>query len=426
MRRRPLTITAACLLLALLAAAPAAPAAQASKFFGAVVPDIPSGTHTPQPPLARIANLPYGHGPVMHSNRTHAIFWQPSGSNLRYDAGYQSVVETFLRNVAADSHKPSNVYGLSGQYFDRTGRAAYNSTFSGAVETTDRLPSNGCTEPPLSGPGWLVCLSDAQLEAELEHVISAERLPTGMRDIYILVLPNGIGTCEASGPENCALGGSAAGGFCGYHSTTPEENILYAVIPYNAVSGHCQSGNPRPNASTADPAVSTISHEHNEVVTDPLGTAWIDPSGNEDGDLCFQQYGPDLGSSGPAAFNESIHGGRYYLQEEWSNEDSSCRPRDEPDFVAITAPRRVPAGSTVTLTGRARDPDGSIVAYRWSFGDGRTSSRRIARHAFTRRGTYRIVLRSTDIAVNWAFATRTIVVTKAPAKARKQRRKGRR
>ena len=70
------------------------------------------------------------------------------------------------------------------------------------------------------------------------------------------------------------------------------------MIPYNAVTGHCQSGNPRPNASTADPAISTISHEHNESVTDPLGNAWVDSSGDEIADLCITSYGPALGGTG--------------------------------------------------------------------------------------------------------------------------------
>jgi hypothetical protein len=391
------------------------------KFFGAVVPDVPTGGQPRPPggPIAHIANLPYGGGPVMHSNRAHAIFWQPSGSTLAYDPGYVALVQAFLRNVAADSRKPTNVYGLSGQYHDSSGPAAYNSTYAGAVVSTDRLPPNGCTEPALTGPpGWVVCLSDSQLEAEIRHVISVNHLPTGMRDIYFLVTPNGMGTCESSGPDNCALGGSATGSFCGYHSTTPDESVLYAVIPYNAVSGHCQSGNPRPNSSTADPAVSTISHEHNETVTDPLGTGWIDNSGNENGDLCIQSYGPALGGAGAAAWNEVIHGAHYWLQEEWSNDDSSCQPRDEPDSVSVTAPARATARKLVTVIGHARDPDGSIVAYNWFFGDGAKGSRRTVKHSFRRPGTYEITLRTTDSSGNWAFATRAIVITKARAKDR--------
>ena len=57
------------------------------------------------------------------------------------------------------------------------------------------------------------------------------------------------------------------------------------MIPYNAIVPHCQSDNPRPNASTADPTLSTISHELNETITDPDGNAWVDAEGNEAADL---------------------------------------------------------------------------------------------------------------------------------------------
>ena len=43
----------------------------------------------------------------------------------------------------------------------------YDSTYGGAVVDTDPLPPNGCTEPADTGPGWTVCLTDAQLETEL-------------------------------------------------------------------------------------------------------------------------------------------------------------------------------------------------------------------------------------------------------------------
>ena len=410
-RRLMLAVTAA---LALLAAG--SPGAHA-KTFGGVIPDVPTVTHVQRPPDARIANLPYGGGPVMHSNRTHLIFWQPSGSTLGYDPGYEALIETFLASVADDSRRTTNVYGLSGQYTDSRGPAAYDSTYAGAVVATDPLPANGCSEPALSGPGWSVCLTDSQLETELEQVIAVDRLPTTARDIYFLVTPNGLGSCELWGPDNCALGGGASGSYCGYHSSTPDGTILYAVIPYNAISGHCQSGNPRPNASTADPTISTISHEHNETVTDPLGTGWIDAAGDEDGDLCISQFGPNLGGSGAGAWNELIHGGRYYLQEEWSNEDSSCRPRAKPDSISFSVRGRASAGRSLSFSGRARDPDGSIVSYDWFFGDGASGHRRLLAHAFKRVGSYRVVLRSTDQAGNRAFAVRTVRVAKTSARA---------
>lgn len=373
-------------------------------------------------PSAHAADLPYGGGPVLHANRTHLIFWQPDRSGLSYDPGYESLIERFLQNVAAASHSTNNVYGLTGQYTDSRGPAAYASTYGGAVLTTDRLPPNGCTEPAAMGPGWKVCLTDSQLVAEIEHVIHAGRLPTGPTDVYFLVLPKGFGSCTGSDSSSCALGGST-GGYCGYHSQSPDGAVLYAVIPYNAVSGHCQSNSPRPNGSTADPTISTISHEQSELITDPEDDAWVDTSGNEVGDLCRPDFGPVIGGSGQSAWNEDIGGGHYYLQEEWSNIDGACEPRTRPDAVSFRATMPPRAPGSLSFVARASDPHGAVTSYRWFFGDGRGGRGRTATHRYRHAGRYRVVLRITDSWGNWGYyaatetlasaARRSVAVTKS-------------
>ena len=390
-----------------------APGAQA-KVFAGVVPDVPTGTHLHPPLLAHVADVSYGGGEVLHFNRTHLIFWAPAGSGLTFDPGYVSLTEKFLKNVAAASHSTTNEYGLTGQYTDSGGPAAYDSVYGGAVVDTDPLPGNGCFEPALTGPGWSVCLTDSQLETEIEHVISSDGLPTTANDIYFLVTPYGFGDCEDSTSSSCALGGGD-NGYCGYHSTTPDGRILYAVIPYNAVSGHCwpMSDNPRPNSSTADPMLSTLSHEQIEIITDPMGDAWIDASGNEIADLCLGNYGPRVGGSGAGVWDEQINGGHYYLQEIWSNYDSACEPRAQPDRVSFTFTRGVSSGQPDTFAARASAPHGSIAGYTWFFGDGRTGRGRRASHTFGRAGTYRVVLRTTDSADNWAFDAQTVGIAKA-------------
>jgi hypothetical protein len=348
---------------------------------------------------------------VLHRNRTHLIFWEPAGSGLSFDPGYESLVETFLHNVAAASRSPGNVYGLTGQYRDDVGPAAYVSSYGGAVVATDPLPPNGCSEPPATGPGWQYCLTDSQLQREIEHVVRTDALPTGHNDVYFLVTPDGLGNCFRATSKNCALGGDA-NGYCAYHSQTNDGLVLYAVIPYNAVPGHCQSDNPRPNASTADPALSTISHEHSEMITDPTGYAWIEPqSGDEDGDLCLTSFGPDIGGMGSTAWNETINGGHYYLQEEWSNADGACEPRAKADglWFSIRPVRGRPG--TFTFAARARARDGAIVAYQWFFGDRRISRGRRVIHHYGHLGSYRVVLRTTDSWGNWSFYARAAVVS---------------
>ena len=360
--------------------------------------------------------LPYQGGSVLHRNRTHLVFWQPARSGLVFEPGYEALIEQFLARVAADSHHPTNVYGLTGQYRDAQGPAAYASSYGGAVLDSDRLPANQCAEPPAAPPGWSVCLTDTQLEAELERVVSAHHLPRGADDIYFIVLPDGFGSCIDSSSQACALGGGSDG-YCGYHSET-QDGLLYAVIPYNGVPGHCQSSNPRPNGSAADPTISSLSHEHNETITDPQLDAWIDSAYNEDGDLCISDFGPALGGSGSAAWDEVIDGGHYWIQEEWSNEDNSCQPRDESDTVSFSVSGRAVSGAPLTLTGHAGDPDGRIVAYSWSFGDRGSARHRASTHTYGRAGAYRVILRVTDSAGNWAFATRTLRIASSSASRR--------
>jgi len=388
-------------------AAVALPATAQAKTFGGIVRDVPTGARAHMSMVFPESDLPYGGGPVVHSNRTHPIFWEPAGSGLSFDAGYESLIETFLVDVAADSRKTTNVYSLSGQYRDASGPAAYDSTYGGAVVVTDPLPPNGCTEPP-TAPGWKVCLTDGQLETELEHVIAVEHLPTTNRDIYFLITPSGFGSCTDASSSDCALAGSM-GGYCGYHSETPN-GILYAVIPFNAVAGHCESSNPRPNSNTADPTISTISHEHNETVTDPDGSAWVDADGNEEADLCLTSFGPNLSGSGQTAWNETIHGGHFFLQEEWSNADSACEPRAKPDSVSFDMARVPGRGRSISFTGRGSDPDGRIVSFEWLFGDGRTARGRTIAHTFKVPGSYRVMLRATDSWGNRTSAARTIRV----------------
>ncbi len=409
-----------------------APAMAHAKTFAGVVPDLPTATHIAPAPRGRAAavgaqsppatglpsaNVPYQGGKVLHWNRTHLIFWQPAGSGLTFDPSYVSLIETFLKGVALDSHRPTSTYGLTGQYGDASGPAAYDSSYGGSVIATDPLPPSGCVEPVPSGPGWSDCVNDGQLESELESVVTADRLPRTENDIYFLILPEGMGDCEYGGPANCALGGAAEGSYCGYHSYSPT-GLLYAVIPYNAVAGHCQSSNPRPNSSPADPTISTISHEQIESITDPFGDAWLDASSNEIADLCITNYGPILGGTGADSYDEVIHGGHYYLQEVWSNASSACEPRAPWDSISFTA-SAAHAGSPVRLTGSGEAPIGRIVSWKWFLGDGETIWGRRAQHTYRRAGSYRVVLRTTDSLGNWAFYATEIRVAALVTGARR-------
>src|SRR5207237_7196317 len=139
--------------------------------------------------------------------------------------------------------------------------------------------------------------------------------------------------------------------------------------------------------------LSRISHDHSEMCTDPSGDAWIDGAGDEDGDLCVTSFGPPIGGAGATAWNEDIHGGHYFLQEEWSNHSGGCAARAKPVrawFRATPVPPRV---GSITFAAHAADPQGRIVSYRWFFGDGGRGAGRAPTHRFAHTGSYRVVLR---------------------------------
>jgi hypothetical protein len=407
--RRVVAVAGALALLLALAAGAGGAAAARTKPFVAIDHDA-AGAPVARGVRAASGRVLYHGGSVLHSNRTHVVFWQPSRPGLSFDSGYEALVERFVAGVAAASHSTTNVYGLSGQYGDGFGPAAYAYSYAGAVVATDPLPASDCQEPSTAPPGWTACLTDAQLQSELEHVVAGYHLPRTASDVYLLLTPNGFGNCLDSSSRSCALGG-ADHGYCAYHSQTGG-GILYAVLPYNAVQGHCNFSDPRPNGSTADPELSTVAHEQAEVATDPSGDdGWFASDGLEIADLCLHHFGRALGGSGARAWNESISGGHYYLQELWSNDNGGCAARPDPDRVSFSVPAHARVGRRVVFTARASDRHGAIMGYAWSFPGRARSGRRRASHVFRRPGRYKVVLRVTDSAGNWAFATRMIRVT---------------
>jgi hypothetical protein len=350
----------------------------------------------------------YHGGPVMHSSTVHAIYWAPSGYPLT--AGYRSSIDGYFQNVANASGRLDNDYSVAAEYGDSTGPAAYKVSSGASVVDTDPYPADGCTDGPLP-----VCLTDAQLQAEIDKVISDHGWQAGLSTEFFILTPPSVGSCFDAEGTYCAYGA-----YCAYHSyfTSSRGNgtVVYATEPYGAepaAPGACDNG-PWPSGDDADAELNLISHEQIESITDPLVNAWFDGGFQEVADKCVGDFGPNGG------FNEQIGTGHYYLQEEWSNENHACEPREKSDSVWFPAPGRGQASKPLRLSSRARDPHGSIMGYDWFFGDGRSSHGRTVQHVYRRPGVYRVVLRVTDSADNWGFYSRMVRVSRAPAGTRRR------
>ena len=164
------------------------------------------------------------------------------------------------------------------------------------------------------------CITDAQLRAEISHVIATNRLPTGMNRIYFVYLPSGATTCFDAAGTQCSTNV-----YCAYHSNigSGPTGILYANMAYGGTA-NCDSGESPHGDAAADSVINITSHENIEAITDPLGTAWYDSTGNEIGDKCGWNFGSPLGGAAGSEYNEVLATGDYWLQQEWSNASAAC------------------------------------------------------------------------------------------------------
>jgi PKD domain len=346
------------------------------------------------------APLQYHGGPVLHSSDSYAIYWDPTGT---YRGDWKQLINGYLQGVGADSGTLGNVFALNGQYRDGAGQAANASTFRGSFTATDSYPTTGnCSHKPSGAP---TCLTDQQVQTELQHVISLGALPgaTGT-PVYYVLTPPGVTVCTDGGStETCSdSSGSPLQGICGYHSAINPGGVsptVYAVQPWVAGEAGriltseplttapptadvlaCQndSGLQEPNQlgglnpfgdyeeGLADVIINDLSIEQSNVVVDPLLNGWYQNSTNaEQGDMCQWNFGPapkpppivseeQQPAHAGLVSNESIHGRSYYLQ--WAF-----------DSVGVTAGKGISCWSGVTLVPHYTSPNpvnaGDVVGF---------------------------------------------------------------
>jgi len=365
-----------------------------------------AGGYSGSPPLE------YHGGPVMGTTATPGdvtvvpVYWDPAST---MNTSYKKVINGYIANVAADAGKPTNVYSADAQY------GAHYDTHAGPVVTATDAIIDGCT--PDSGAvygdhsGYSKCVTDAQIQTELDRVLSTNGLPSDLAHSYMVLLPKGVESCadafdNAQGGE-CTIS-SAGGTFCAYHSNT-SANAIYSDIPFpiypptGSTCGSPTGVNESPNGELdADVVLSAFSHELAESITDPLGTAWFDRLRNEIADDCVGYYGTLGGAVAGAQYNQTINGAHYLTQEEFSNEDyrvsknSACIQRvDLPaaSFKVTTKSPRVGHG----VRFNAARSKGSIVGFAWTFGDASAAgSGKRTSHVYRAPGTYTVTLTVTD------------------------------
>ena len=400
---------------AAIAVAPAAPstvsAASSAHARGltSYVPLRSSGQGQPADFNVTTRNMDYNGGPLMPSSTNYIVFWSSAGLG-GYGPEYVSGLSQYFTDLAHDSGGHQNTDSVAAQYNDLTGAVShYAVTFGGALLDTDPYPTSQC---PVNSP-VTECMTDAQLQQELETFTAANHLPTDFTHEYFLMTPPHVEGCFSNDPT-AGFGGCSAGEvpsslavYCAYHGqTTLSPMLLYADDPFVTGITGCDDGN-HPNGPSDGALEGGLSHEHNESITDPIpNVAWTAGSGKiqgfEVGDVCDGKMGPSLGvAPNGAKFNQVINGHFYWYQEEWSNVDHTCLQRLGPLGSKPTATFTASAGSGLSMsfdaTGSTAPGGGVADYYVWQFNDSfgaQTIEQKtpIITHTFPASGAYSIGL----------------------------------
>ena len=381
----------ACLLVAMSAAAAIAlvlaPAASAVWVTAAGrkidVERLTKGPSTTPNPLVEpldsiFQNLEFHGGEVVTSLTTYTIYWDPSGAEP-YPASYESGINQYFTDLEHDSDASENGQSVVAEYNASSGQYAdYDPRFGGTFKDTDAFPSNGCKEFSNSPVSGSTCLTTAQLYTEADAFIASKKLPTTKVAMYFLELAPGVSTCSIA-EETSKEGQECSPGtkhtvFCTYHGYSGE-GFLFSPQPYTVGTG---CGSPeRPNGSPSDAAISDLTHELDEAITDPHVSAWFDGTqsppngGGEIGDQCNLQFAPTGTAPNGQGYDEIVNGHYYDIQRLWSNDGHAC-------LTGISDYSQISPIPTFSSTEVAKDEmsftalrSPFVVAhYAWNFGEG--------------------------------------------------------
>ena len=285
--------------------------------------------------------LTYHGGQVMGQGVTvHTIFWAPAGYSYEGSPGpgiptYKGMIQQFFTDVAHDSGAPGtctntecNAFTTLAQFGQGTSvgnvsPGSYSLSYSAATDSIDDTDAYPAATAQCASPGGATtCITDGQLQTEIDHVIqTTPGTPRGLTNLWFVFLPPGVDECITAG-------GCGTNSFAGYHSVTDVAGhgvAIYALAIDPIIEGPIGHGADPEGFPDAEAAVDIAAHETVEAMTDPEGAGWMDPNGSEAGDKCVDtsdETGTPLGFSNGSPYNQVINGHDYLIQEMWANVSS--------------------------------------------------------------------------------------------------------
>jgi hypothetical protein len=200
----------------------------------------------------------------------------------------------------------SAYFNINTTYYDANGNHVSNSvTYQGSI-TDDYSQGNS-----LSDDAVRTILTDA-LTSGNPH--QSGILPLDPNGIYFVLT-------SADVFENSGFCSQYCNGFHRY-VTMGNVDAKYAFIGNpDQCPSTCEFQTISPNNNPgADAMASSIAHFLDELVTDPLGTAWYDGQGRENATKCDGQYGTTAIAGNGSQYNIVLNGMQFLIQENWVND----------------------------------------------------------------------------------------------------------
>jgi hypothetical protein len=323
--------------------------------------------------------LTYHGGPTMTGGITvHTIFWGPTDHPFDATAppgskAYIPLIQQYMTDVAASSTGTSggtctaascNIFTAEAQYgwgttpsgITHGDNTIHYSVATNSIADTNPYPSSGCTSPG----DTTVCLTDTQIQSEIDREIQATHGQRGLHNLWFVFLPPGVDECD--GQDICGTNA-----FAGYHGLSDVHGhglTIYAVAidPLIEIGGYFQGQDPNGNPD-AELAIDVAAHETNEATTDPEGTGWMDPNGFEVADKCdvAPNRGTPLGhAANGSPYNQVVNGRHYLIQETWSNADHGCVQSSTSTTNALPLPQVHLTQFSSTVSGNTENDTAGI------------------------------------------------------------------
>ena len=182
-----------------------------------------------------------------------------------------------------------------------------------------------------------------------------------------------------------------------HESTADPLPIVWAMMPYPYQSSYSLD----PHVDPKDVITRNLSHEHIEMITNPIatplpiqngdGTGWMTPSPEqaEISDLC-NGYADEL----DVFPYQMINGHRYSVAKQWSNRRGVCSGSSTLAYprVHLIYPRSAKAGQWVTIdAGGSQNPDLSTpLRFEWRSGGYSADWWRVGKHVLGHSKTIQI------------------------------------